>query len=138
MINLYLKITRKLVYILRRVLFKMMYVPYTRTSKVKVYTTEKPVKREFNLNRDYVVVTEVVCQHSIHEWNKYPRPGIRIMKLKPYDVIRFEGVYENARTKYYRFKRYSSPGVLENYNYDIGIIDAKYGIRETSDLTGGW
>lgn len=67
MINLYLKITRKLVYVLRRVLFKMMYMPYTRTSKVKVYTTEKPVKREFNLDHDYIVVTEVVCQHSIHE-----------------------------------------------------------------------
>ena len=138
MINLYLRTTRKLVYVLRRVLFKMMYIPYTRASKVKVYTTEKPVKREFNLDHDYVVVTEVVCQNSIHEWNNHPRPGIRIMKLKPYDVIRFEGVYENARAKYYRFKRYSSPGVLEDYNYDISISDGRYGIKVADDLTGGW
>ena len=116
----------------------MTYKPYKRASKVKSISESTVLTHTFSSDQEYVVAIEVVCQNSIHEWNNYPRPGIRIMKLKPYDVIRFEGVYENARTKYYRFKRYSSPGVLEDYNYDIGVIDAKYGIRETSDLTGGW
>ena len=138
MVNLYLRTTRKLVYVLRRTLFKMMYKPYIRASKVKAYIALPPLTREFVLDQEYIVVTEVVCRHSIYEWNKYPRPGIKIMKLKPHDVIKFEGIHENAYAKYYRFKKYSSPGVLEDYNYDISISDGRYGIKVADDLTGGW
>ena len=138
MSKLYLKIVRKIFYLIRMSLFKMTYKPYKRVSKVKSISESTVLTHTFSSDREYVVAIEVVCQHSIYEWNKYPRPGIKIMKLKPHDVVKFEGTYENDHAKYYRFKKYSSPGVLENYEYDISVNDARHGIRTADDLTGGW
>lgn len=93
--------------------------------KKKVYT-EREVDDSMNefytslsekdIGRKYIVVTECTCAESLHEMNKYPRPGIKVEILNPGDILRYEGPYTNCYGDYDRFEKIDED---RRYTYNI-------------------
>lgn len=74
--------------------FDETYKPYVRENITYVknnplYLTEKDIGRWFRVRQG------AVCEHSVHEWNNYPRYWIKIERLYPGEEVRFEGFSTN-------------------------------------------
>ena len=93
--------------------FDETYKPYVK-EKVEydksnpIYLSEKDKGTWFRMKQG------AVCEHSIYEWNKYPRYWIKIERLYVGEKVRFEGFYANGYGRYALF--ITNKG---NYKYNI-------------------
>lgn len=102
-------------------LFKKTYKPYE-----KDYTIREENYCNIESGKTYVVTQEMVCWESVHEWNKYPRPGIRIHKVYPGDIVEIEKEYGNGYGCYYFARR---PGTT--YRFSLKSNEAPYALKPT-------
>lgn len=99
-------------------IFKKTYKPYE-----KDYVIREEKYCHIIPGERYVVTQEMVCWESVHEWNKYPRPGIQIHKVYPGDIVEIEEVYMNGYDSYY-FARKPN----DNYRFSLKYSEAHYAL----------
>ena len=85
---------------------------------------------EKDIGSKCIVVIECTCSESLHEMNKYPRPGIKVEVLNPGDILRYEGPYTNCYGDYDRFEKIDED---RRYTYNIEFSKAARRIKRLEE-----